>query len=143
MHRFELWTITLLLCWSVLMSGCSVASSQETPEGWRRIELEGAFSFSVPESVRAQEAQIVDSLAGSLSDERIDILYDYGWYSSPLTEFDAQLVASSDGSLDGRPARFIETENLVGVHVPTVVDPNRFTMIVRFRAPRTGSSPRP
>ncbi len=135
MFRFERCIVSMIICISGLVSGCTVASSQEIPEGWRLIEFDGAFSFTAPESVRAQEQQIVDSLAGTLSDERIEILYDYGWYSSPLTEYDDQLVSSSDGNLDGRPAKFIETESLVAVHVPTVFDQTRFTMIVQFNRP--------
>ena len=161
MYRFELRIVSVLFCVGGLVSGCTMASSQEIPEGWRLIEVDRAFSFSAPESVRAQDAQVVDSLAATLSDERIvgqevlirgpeleallrdlvarderiEILYDYGWYSSPLTEYDDQLVSSSNDTLDGRPARFIETENLVAVHVPTVVDQTGFTMVVRFANP--------
>ena len=135
MYRFELCIVSVLFCVGGFLSGCTMATSQEITEGWRLIELDRAFSFSAPQSVRAQDAEGVDSLAATLSDERIEILYDYGWYSSPLTEYDDQLVSSSNDTLDGRPARFIETENLVAVHVPTVVDQTGFTMVVRFANP--------
>ncbi len=135
MYRFELRLVSVLFCVGGLVSGCTMASGQEIPEGWRLIEVDRAFSFSAPESVRAQDAQAVDSLTATLSDERIEIFYDYGWYSSPLTEYDDQLVSSSNDTLDGRPARLIETENLVAVHVPTVVDQTGFTMVVRFASP--------
>ena len=122
----------LLFALTSAVCGCGTASEQAVLGDWQDIEVAGAFSFAVPPGVRESDEQGIDSMVGIWRDERIEAVYDYGWYSSPLTEFNAQVTHAHDGVLDGRTARFIETPQLVAVHVPVVSGQLRFTLVVRF-----------
>lgn len=130
--KFRSCLALILFALTSVVCGCGSARDQGVPQDWQVIEVAGAFTFAVPPGVRESDEQGIDSVVGIWRDERIEIVYDYGWYSSPLTEFDAQVTQAHDGLLDGRTARFIETPQLIAVHVPVVSGQSRFTLVVRF-----------
>lgn len=119
----------------VFAGGCEQSPHAAEDDQWRTLSIGAGVTFEVPSAVREIEGEAIDSLAGELADDRIEISYDYGWYSSPLAGLEKVAITSREGELDGRPARFMRTESVSAVHVPLVEGQMRFTLVVSYRAP--------
>jgi hypothetical protein len=99
-------------------------------DGWSTFTREGAFSFRGPCELRGGPEQGVDSRVGSYRLPGMVLWYDYGGYSSPLTEWNMYADYSTRPStVDGHDAIVVTAANrsatdglpyLTGIHVPEV-----------------------
>jgi hypothetical protein len=115
---------------------------------FQRVEA-AAFSFSVPTDFVDQDAQGIDSEVGIWSRDGngtgIEVLYDYGWYSSPVADFVGAEVNTIDYSgfvgdfAVVRELADAERRSIVGVYFPDVetdgFQGNALSMIVQHDDP--------
>ena len=75
---------------------------------WRTFEVPTAFEFDAPCSMTGGPLQGVDSLVGNYSADGIVMYYDYGSFSSPLTEWNGHdEYARKATVVDGRAAEIV------------------------------------
>jgi hypothetical protein len=103
---------------------------------WKTIDL-GAFSFSLPPDMKPQPLQASDAfISGSFQGEALQLEFDYGWFSSPLTRAqlphagDPQSFSEEGTLIDGRQAKMVHADwsagegakplHFWGVHFPDV-----------------------
>ena len=124
--------------------GAEVAETNCPGMDFQRVEA-AAFSFSVPTDFVDQDAQGIDSEVGIWSRDGIEVLYDYGWYSSPVADFVGAEVNTIDYSgfvgdfaVVREPAD-AERRSIVGVYFPDVetdgFQGNALSMIVQHDDP--------
>ena len=111
---------------------------------FQRVEA-SAFSFSVPIDFVDQNAQGIDSEVGIWSRDGIEVLFDYGWYSSPVADFVGAEVNTIDYSgfvgdfAVVREPAVAERRSIVGVYFPDVetdgFQGNALSMIVQHDDP--------
>lgn len=96
----------------------------------REYRIGDAFVFTGPADLSDTGAHGFDSMAGVRANPLMRVEYDYGRYSSDLSEFAGASTVRRAGTLDGREAWFVETPALAAVHVPAVRTGTRFTLLV-------------
>ena len=99
-------TMGFILVVAILL--CAGASNQD---GWKKIENR-SFSFSVPSSFKKTEARGIDSFVEEYVAERIELSFDYGWYSNNFegwpkdTKFEDLKVNGKDARIGTAPRAF-------------------------------------
>ncbi|HEX8393383.1 MAG TPA: hypothetical protein VF665_13650 [Longimicrobium sp.] len=93
----------------------------EPDPGWE-LRDEGPFSFRLPREYRKQEVHGIDSFVGEYAASGRNFLFDYGMYSSSLTEWDAarQFHACRD-SITGHQVKIVTAHEADGRYVAGVV----------------------
>ena len=118
---------------SFLIGACSgqVASTPVTstagqpivvPSDWVEVDSNCKFTFRASKDVLRKDVHGVDSCVGKHESESLSFGYDYGQYSSPLTEYKGNPnYSESTVSIDGVSAKLIacdeEAGRMVGVYI--------------------------
>lgn len=69
---------------AVILSGCAGAQPPTIPPSWVTVDAR-QFTFSAPPDLRTVRVQGIDSFVGRYTNQTIDLSFDYGRYSDPLT----------------------------------------------------------
>ena len=136
---FALFGAIILFVFACTKDTDIVAGEQATPEGWNTVDVRGLFSFDVPPSAEEDPVQGIDSLVGKYRIGDIELMYDYGAYSSTLEEFN-----SDDGyarrtvSVDGWTADLVATNaGKMGIAFPRVPSGAKLTLYARYTEPES------
>lgn len=110
------------------------------PDGWVTVGIGKAFCLSLPSTLRRKPVRSKDSLSGEFESAELHLMFDYGPYSSPLTEFASQQPRVESIVVDGHNAKLVSTPGMTAVHVPAAGARHALTVIVRYGD--EGSQPR-
>ncbi len=99
------------------------------------VDVRELFSFDAPPETKEKPVQGVDSLVGVYQIGDIELHYDYGSYSSPLTEFDRyDGYMREEVVIDGWAAELVTTDTgNMGVVFPKVPSGAKLTLYARFK----------
>lgn len=115
------------------------------PERWAPFEIAGAFTFRGPADLAPQPTAAVDSRTGRWRNAELEVFYDHGWYSDPLTGETWSGARRAEIEIDGRPAVLVTLERAIyddgldhvaALHVSDVGDgQTKLTLVVRGARP--------
>jgi hypothetical protein len=149
--RYSLAAISLGLLLTGVVGGCTQTSSEQAgnepgslddrrlPDGWVTVDVRELFSFGAPPGIREKPVQGIDSLVGTYEIGEIELHYDYGGYSSSLTEY-APLdgYTRKDVLIDGWAAELVTTNaGNLGIVFPKVPSGAKLTLYARFKRPES------
>ena len=113
---------------ALALVGMLVVTAGTASTLWQTLKL-SEFTFSAPSNL-VHKVGGIDSQAGTLSDSKLQISYDYGAYSDTLTSVEGAVAFKErTGFVDGLASRFVSFTRLdtrgqnqacEGVHVPLV-----------------------
>lgn len=124
--------------------GAQVAETNCPGTDFQRVQA-SMFSFSVPVEFADQLAQGIDSEIAIWASDSIEASFDYGWYSSPLSDLPGAETLPIEYS--GVAGEFVVVRdnagpngrNLVGVYFENLTDdaedPNRLNLVVQHERP--------
>lgn len=107
------------------------------PEGWVTVAIGQAFCLSLPPTLRRRPMRSKDSLSGEFESAELQLMFDYGAYSSPLTEFASLQPQVEAIAVDGHEAKLVVLPGMTAVHVPAAGARQRLTVIIRYGDPAT------
>jgi hypothetical protein len=119
------------------------AASACAEAGWTTFTPEDAFSFCAPRELRGGPEQGTDSAVGMYELTGLKLSYDYGAFSSTLTEWSSnQKYATRPVTVDGRSATVVTAIDpastqgtlLAGIHVPHASGGAKLTMWASCRS---------
>jgi len=113
------------------LSACTVAENSSTaPDDWVTVEVGNIFSLKAPPGTLFNEGAGSDSIVGTIDAPDFKLSFDYGVYSSSLTNEDHyKNYKSKEMQIDGVAARIVTANNanqsiensyLIGVHFPQI-----------------------
>jgi len=70
--------------------------------GWRTVDVEGRFSFSIPTELQRHRVAAIDSLVRQYRGPTMQVALDYGWYSDDLARYHGRVQR-----IDGREAKIV------------------------------------
>lgn len=136
-----------------LVAGSAQAGdlSGEVPSDWVRLQADSVFSLSAPAGTTYTPAQGIDSIVGSFDAAAFQLNFDYGAYSSSLTNLsEEEDYQTRDVEIDGKPAKIVtavapiyseQQPYFIGVHFPdlgqSVVGTTRLTLYAMLESPDT------
>jgi hypothetical protein len=82
-------------------------SDAAAPEGWKRIDAQGRFSFYIPPEMKRIDVHGIDSYVEKYSSDTMTLDFDYGQYSNPLDNEGEEDYRSEVVEIDGRKARLV------------------------------------
>jgi len=101
---------------------------------WKTIRIGQAFSFRAPPQLNEKPTQGKDSLAGMYSSPDLDLTFDLGWYSDPLSHENLANFTTKQVTIDGIRARIVTFGKNVGIHFPRIDEtsnpPTKLTMTI-------------
>jgi hypothetical protein len=113
-----------------LLCGCSAAppitktggKAVVVPSDWVTVDSTCGFTFQAPADLVRKNVQAIDSCVGQHESKTTTMSYDYGGYSSPLTEFaSAPNYSESVVAIDGASGKLIAcdegNDRFIGVYV--------------------------
>jgi hypothetical protein len=111
--------------------GCSSTESgpdTTAPAGWQWVNSSCDFLFKAPAELQKQAVQGIDSCVGQYRGAGMELSYDYGGYSDPLTDYkDSDEYEEESAMIDGLQAKLIsmhldsgELPYFTAVHFPDV-----------------------
>ena len=116
----------LILLLPLLFLGC-IDNDPET----KVLDFED-FSIVVPTDWESFRSQGYDSKVGGISNGKIVLTYDYGWYSSDFQNETAESHLRTVTTIDGKPALIVQSINkgtgVIGVYIE-VGGPMRFNLM--------------
>ncbi len=79
-------SLALILLMSLGHTGAAASDTNGVPLDWIAVHADTVFSMMAPPGTRFVRANGIDSFTGSLVGPDFELSFDYGLYSSPLTE---------------------------------------------------------
>jgi len=111
---------------------CGQSMANPVPEVWVTVGIGQAFCLSLPPTLRRRPMRSKDSLSGEFEGAGMQLMFDYGAYSSPLTEFANEAPRIEAITVDGQKAKLVSTAGMTAVHVPATGARQALTVIVRY-----------
>lgn len=111
------------------IGACSATES--APAGWKTLSPQGLFKVAVPEDLSEVPVKAIDSFVGSYRSSTLTLHYDYGWYSSTLSEWKNPQeggYSEEETVIAARPAKLVFSRDgeenarvyVAGVHFPEI-----------------------
>jgi len=120
--------LRLIILLSLLLSSC-LGDDPKT----KTLDFEH-FTIEVPANWRSFSSQGYDSQVGGITNGKVELTYDYGWYSN---NFESETTAThirTETTIDGKPALIVQPikkgKGIIGVYIE-VGGPIRFSLMGR------------
>ena len=110
------------------VSGCNGQS--KASDNWLKVCPAEQFCFSYPATMQANSQQMIDSIAGSYSNESLQLSYDFGMYSSNHSELPSSDI--QEVSIEGRQGNVVVSGNIMALHIPVVRQQVKLSLELRF-----------
>jgi len=109
----------------------SNSNSQPPSNDWLEFCPYQQLCFQRPTDLIPVEVVIIDSLAGQLESENINLTYDLGQYSAT---FDELTYAHTEAIvIDGHHGKLFIQDNKMALSVPNILGKTGFTMLINFK----------
>ncbi len=127
--KFTFKVILLIVC--IVFTSCSSKDSTPSTSEETKVIAVGNYEFEFPTDFDLVELEGIDSYVGNLVGNEITLSFDFGWYTSPLSNL------SED--------EFIVTDDVINGHFRQIVQPinpeTQFSRIHLYRISDSIASP--
>ncbi len=123
--------VLILVLTALFYISFSNSNDQPPPTDWLEFCPYQQLCFQRPTDLMPGEVVIIDSIAGQLDSDNINLTYDLGQYSSTFSEL--TLASTEAIVIDGYHGKLLIQERKMALSVPNISGKIGFAMLINFK----------